>query len=195
MRIVLQAGLAAGIALTFPGVSTLMFSTAAMASSIETVTAPPAATPNITRLSCAAVCPPQKSNLSASTYVVPDIAPGTERTELREINGKMKFVRAEAWLGGSPVTFVSTASDAAVRLARGEPAVPATGPAFSVAATSSAGRPTVASASTSMNVSIDQTMTTAALSSATPSSAIRPIAASVATSQDFDGQNFKLRLD
>jgi hypothetical protein len=190
MHIVLQAGLAAGIALTFAGGSTLVFSTAAMASSIETVTAAPAATPNITQLSCVATCPPQKQNLKASTYVVPDIAPGTERTEIREIHGKMKFVRAEAWLGGSPVTFVSTASDAAVRLARGEPTVPATGPAISVAATGAAGGPAAASAHTSMNVSIDQTLTTAALSSTAT-----PVKASVAASQDFDGQNFKLRLE
>lgn len=43
----------------------------------------------------------------ASSYQVPTLEPGTQRTEIVEIGGEKKLARTEAWLGGSPVVFVS----------------------------------------------------------------------------------------
>jgi hypothetical protein len=42
----------------------------------------------------------------------PKLAPGEELVQLKRIDGKTKVYRTEAWLGGSPVTYVTTASDA-----------------------------------------------------------------------------------
>jgi hypothetical protein len=39
-----------------------------------------------------------------------ELAPGTQKIEVREVNGEKKVFRTEAWLGGSPVTFVSKAT-------------------------------------------------------------------------------------
>ncbi|TWF57264.1 hypothetical protein FHW37_102907 [Neorhizobium alkalisoli] len=44
---------------------------------------------------------------TASSYKVPTLEPGTQRTEIVEIDGEKKLARTEAWLGGSPVVFVS----------------------------------------------------------------------------------------
>lgn len=40
---------------------------------------------------------------------VVELEPGTQRIEIREVNGVRKVFRTEAWLGGSPVTHVSKA--------------------------------------------------------------------------------------
>ncbi|MDB5522752.1 MAG: hypothetical protein JWM58_515 [Rhizobium sp.] len=42
------------------------------------------------------------------------LAPGTQKIELRDVNGELKVFRTEAWLGGSPVTYVSKASTEAI---------------------------------------------------------------------------------
>jgi hypothetical protein len=41
-----------------------------------------------------------------------ELAPGTQKVELRTVDGVTKVYRTEAWLGGSPVVFVTKASDA-----------------------------------------------------------------------------------
>ena len=53
-------------------------------------------------------CAPVKSK----EVEVPEVTlePGTQKIEFREVNGEMKIFRTEAWLGGSPVTYVSKAS-------------------------------------------------------------------------------------
>jgi hypothetical protein len=43
-----------------------------------------------------------------------ELAPGTQKVELRTIDGVTKVYRTEAWLGGSPVVFVTKASDAMI---------------------------------------------------------------------------------
>jgi len=43
-----------------------------------------------------------------------ELAPGTQKVEIRNIGGVMKVYRTEAWLGGSPVVIVSKASDAQI---------------------------------------------------------------------------------
>ena len=47
--------------------------------------------------------------------VVPkvELAPGTQKIEIRTVNGVKKIYRTEAWLGGSPVVFVSKAPQTA----------------------------------------------------------------------------------
>jgi hypothetical protein len=54
-------------------------------------------------------CAPLKSTANQEE---PDITlePGTQRVEIRKVNGVLKVFRTEAWLGGSPVTYVSKAS-------------------------------------------------------------------------------------
>lgn len=52
-------------------------------------------------------CPTLKPKEDAVTYTVPTLPEGTQKTEIREINGEKKLVRTEAWLGGSPVVFIS----------------------------------------------------------------------------------------
>lgn len=189
--------LLAGIALAIPALIPLP----ASAASLEYVRTPPAATPSVTMLTCAA-CPALKPDVRAVTYVVPDIAPGTDRIEVRDINGEMKLVRAEAWLGGSPVTFISKASDEDIRIALGQPATPS----LALQATADGEAGGGASAETSMNVAVDAAMTTAALSAATAVSiasasvSSSPVAdpapvANESPSHDFDGQTLQLRLN
>jgi len=40
-----------------------------------------------------------------------ELAPGTQKVEIRNVGGVMKVYRTEAWLGGSPVVVVSKAFD------------------------------------------------------------------------------------
>lgn len=189
--------LLAGIALAIPALIPL----SASAASLEYVRTPPASTPSVTVLTCT-VCPALKPDVREVTYVVPDLAPGTDRIEVRDINGEMKLVRAEAWLGGSPVTFVSKASDEDIRIALGQPATPPLVMQATAAGEAGGG----ASAETSMNVAVDAAMTTASLSPATAvsiaSASVAPSPASdqaplanESSSHDFDGQTLQLRLN
>ncbi|CZT34396.1 plant virulence effector HPE1-like domain-containing protein [Rhizobium sp. 9140] len=195
MRGFLLAGLA------FASAIPALTPSSALASSIEYVRTPPVSAPSVTVLHCKD-CPALKPDVRAVTYVVPDLAPGTDRTEVKDINGEMKLVRAEAWLGGSPVTFISKASDEQIRIARGEPAIPP----LTILATAEGDAGGGAAAATSMNVAVDATATTASLS---PATAVSIASASVAsspladhaaataesTSHDFDGQSLQLRLN
>jgi len=55
-------------------------------------------------------CPPIKPEIAKKDYVVPELPVGTQTMVIRQINGEQQVVRTEAWLGGSPVVFVSKAS-------------------------------------------------------------------------------------
>ncbi len=79
----------------------------ALAGSIEPVTGATAAD-SISTITCEA-CPALKPKPVAETYHVDAIAPGTQKVEIREENGERKLFRTEAWMGGSPVLFVSKA--------------------------------------------------------------------------------------
>ena len=70
--------------------------------------AAPAFAGSIATVSCS-TCPALKPRPQSETYHVDAIAPGTQKIEIREENGQRKIYRTEAWMGGSPVTFVSTA--------------------------------------------------------------------------------------
>ena len=52
-------------------------------------------------------CPAIKPPMVKKDYVVPDLAPGTQSVVVRDIDGQRKVVRTEAWMGGSPVVFIS----------------------------------------------------------------------------------------
>lgn len=78
----------------------------AFASSIETVVSSAAKGPSIVKISCA-TCPAPKTKEEISGYRVPSLPAGTQDVEIREVDGKKKLMRTEAWMGGSPVTYVS----------------------------------------------------------------------------------------
>jgi hypothetical protein len=67
-----------------------------------------------------AECPPLKPEMAAKSYIVPELKPGTQTMEIRDINGQKKIARTEAWMGGSPVTFISKATPEALAAA-GQP--------------------------------------------------------------------------
>ncbi len=62
-------------------------------------------------------CPALKGKAMTKTYTVPDLKPGTETTVVRDINGEKKIVRTEAWMGGSPVVFISKPTPEALEAA------------------------------------------------------------------------------
>jgi hypothetical protein len=64
--------------------------------------------PSIDHVTCPQ-CAPLKSRVREE---VPDVvlAPGTQKIEFRKVGGVLKVFRTEAWMGGSPVTYVSKAS-------------------------------------------------------------------------------------
>lgn len=79
----------------------------AMASSIEYINGVHASNGSFIRHDCTD-CEPAKDKTVAEGYAIPSIAPGTQHMEMREVDGKRTLIRTEAWLGGAPVTFVST---------------------------------------------------------------------------------------
>lgn len=65
-------------------------------------------------------CPALKEKFKGAAYHVDAIAPGTQKVEVREKNGERLVFRTEAWMGGSPVVFVSKAPIEAVEAADAE---------------------------------------------------------------------------
>ncbi|MGX5719514.1 plant virulence effector HPE1-like domain-containing protein [Shinella zoogloeoides] len=111
-------------------------------------------------------CPALKPKIKAATYHVDAIAPGTQKVEVREENGERKIFRTEAWMGGSPVVFVSKA------------------PAETTQA---------ASTDTEENaVTVDAGTQTGALDEG---AARHAKTAAIASSREFDPGKFELRLD
>ena len=90
----------------------------AQASSIDVVVTGKDAPRSIEKISCpSCVAKPKKVVQS-----VVELAPGTQRVEIREVGGVKKIYRTEAWLGGSPVVMVSKAlPDEMPVLAEGQP--------------------------------------------------------------------------
>lgn len=86
----------------------------ASASSIEAIVSGKAVNQSIRTIDCSS-CPPLVEKKEKSTYTVADIEPGTQKIELKTINGEMKTVRTEAWMGGSPVVFVSKATEDVIK--------------------------------------------------------------------------------
>ncbi|MGV1761263.1 plant virulence effector HPE1-like domain-containing protein [Rhizobium sp. A22-96] len=75
---------------------------------------------NIIEKSCAN-CPPLALKTAEKEYTVPTLTPGTQSVVIRTVDGEKKVVRTEAWMGGSPVMFVSKPTPEALAAA-GEPA-------------------------------------------------------------------------
>jgi hypothetical protein len=91
MRMILLAGM-------------MTMTTAAHAeSSIDVITTNDAS-PSIDFIHCTD-CAPLKSKKAAVPEVV--LKPGTQKVEVKQVDGELKVFRTEAWLGGSPVTYVS----------------------------------------------------------------------------------------
>ncbi|MBX4952341.1 hypothetical protein HJA95_22840 [Rhizobium binae] len=111
----------------FLGAAILLMAGTAMASSIEIIgkTAPRAAGSIVTE-SCAD-CPPLQAEVTKKDYTVPQLKPGAlQTTEVRDVGGEKKVYRTEAWMGGSPVVFVSKATPEAM-IAAAPPAPAADG--------------------------------------------------------------------
>jgi hypothetical protein len=100
-------------------VALLSSTVSAQASSIDVVVTGKDVPRSIEKISCpSCVAKPKKVVQS-----VVELAPGTQRIEIREVGGVKKIYRTEAWLGGSPVVMVSKAlPDEMPVLAEGQPA-------------------------------------------------------------------------
>ncbi|PDT31298.1 hypothetical protein CO660_04600 [Rhizobium sp. L9] len=106
----------------FLGAAVLLMAGSAMASSIEVIgkTAGRAEGSIVTER-CTA-CPPLQAEQSRKDYTVPELKPGVlQASEVRDVGGETKIFRTEAWMGGSPVVFVSKATPEA--LAAAEPSI------------------------------------------------------------------------
>jgi len=84
----------------------VLASSTAFASSIVTIAGAHSSSPSIIEKRCTD-CAPLKVKAQSSTYKVPELTIGTQKTDIVEINGEKKIVRTEAWFGGSPVIYVS----------------------------------------------------------------------------------------
>ncbi len=157
----------------------------AFASSIEIVVPSESDNSSIAAVSCAS-CPPLVVK-KKSAYIVPEVAKGTARVELKEVNGKMKLVRTEAWLGGSPVVFITSASDDDIKAAQAKnlPLPVVTG--------AMEANPADAGAQAAAVIAIDTSAKTSALGSISTKS-IPSKTAGMASSREFDPADFELRL-
>lgn len=91
---------------------------AAQAGSINVVTTGKDAPRSIEKISCPTCVMKPKKEIQS----VAELAPGTQKIEIRDIGGVKKVFRTESWLGGSPVVFVSKAlPDSAPVIADGQP--------------------------------------------------------------------------
>jgi hypothetical protein len=91
----------------------------AMANSIQPMQSLPAGGNSLSMLSKSCTdCPALKGvELIKKQYVVPVLENGRQTTVVRQINGETKVVRTEAWLGGSPVVFISNPTPEALAAA------------------------------------------------------------------------------
>ena len=167
--------------------ASLLAAGAAGATSIENVASGQDGNSSVSQLSCAH-CPPPVVK-KKSSYVVPTVAPGTDRVELKMINGEMKVVRTEAWLGGSPVVFVRT-SEAAIKAAKARIAPEGDLQGTRLAAVDAT--PVEAKAAAAVTI-IDRAAMTGALDTASTAD-MAAITPQDGHSQEVDLQKFELRL-
>jgi len=93
----------------------------AQAGSIEAIRTGQDAVRSIEKIDCGSCVRQEKKKLAAAAI---ELAPGTQRIEIREVDGVKKVYRTEAWLGGSPAVYVSKAlPDADTAVAEGQPVV------------------------------------------------------------------------
>lgn len=151
-----------------PTLALMLFTAPAFAGSIEPVAADADGGASIETIRCTD-CPALQPKLEAVTYHVDDIAPGTQKVEIREEDGERKIFRTEAWMGGSPVVFVSKAPEETQHAAEAE--------------TPAEEKPAE---------TVDAGATTSALDS---SAAHEAASAAMVPSQEFDPSGFELRLN
>jgi len=80
----------------------------ALASSVEVVHAVPRAESHSVEVMRCPDCPPPVA-VKKSDYIVPTLAAGEQKAEIKDVNGERKLIRTEAWMGGSPVVFINKA--------------------------------------------------------------------------------------
>jgi hypothetical protein len=95
----------------------LLIGGSAMASSFLPIDARTRASGDSIQTKVCADCPPIRPEIAKKDYVVPELPIGTQTMVVRQIDGEQKIVRTEAWLGGSPVVFISKASPEALAAA------------------------------------------------------------------------------
>ncbi|MBD9371259.1 hypothetical protein IB238_01220 [Rhizobium sp. ARZ01] len=95
-----------------PTVAFALLGAPALASSIEPIASSDKGQGSIATISCTD-CPALKEKKQSKTYFVPEVEPGTQKVEIREVDGEKMIFRSESWLGGSPVVFVSKAPEEA----------------------------------------------------------------------------------
>lgn len=166
--------------------ASLAAASTAGASSLERVVSGEKINHSITQLSCGQC--PALIVAKKTGYIVPEIAAGTERVELKEINGEMKMVRTEAWLGGSPVVFISKASDDDIKEAHAKMTL-----SGDLAKTATAEILPVEAEATATPVMIDSAAKTSSLSVASLSG-MAAVTPQDRRSQEVDLENFQLRL-
>lgn len=66
-------------------------------------------------------CPSIKPPEVKKDYIVPELKPGTQTIVIRDVDGQKKVVRTEAWMGGSPVVFMSKPTPEALAAANTAP--------------------------------------------------------------------------
>lgn len=84
----------------------VLASSTAFASSITTIGGTHAPGKSIVEKRCGN-CVSGPAKAAEPSYKVPDLAPGTQKIEIIDVNGEKKLARTEAWFGGSPVIYVS----------------------------------------------------------------------------------------
>lgn len=142
----------------------------AFAGSFEPVAKATSAGSSIETITCND-CPPLKPKRSLDTYHVDSIEPGTQKVEIREADGERKIFRTEAWMGGSPVLFVSKAPVETTQAAEVEKPV-------------------------EENATATETVDASAKTSAVDETAARKAeTATMASSREFDPSKFALRLN
>jgi hypothetical protein len=82
----------------------------AFSASITNLGGTPDVAPSVVHSRCDN-CPAPTPPADRSTYTVPSLQTGTQRTEVLDIGGEKKRFRTESWLGGSPVVIVSKLQD------------------------------------------------------------------------------------
>jgi hypothetical protein len=82
--------------------------TSANAGSIDVIKTNAERSGSIERIRCESCLRETEVKKAASVI---ELAPGTQKIEIREVDGVRKVFRTEAWMGGSPVVYVSKSID------------------------------------------------------------------------------------
>lgn len=123
----MAAGNGGSMRKTLLTVAIVLASGSAMASSIDVIHGNRTGNGSVVSVTCEA-CPIAIVKAKPAD-AAPTLSPGTQNISIRDVDGKKQIVRTEAWLGGSPVTFVSKnaawlpADDTATALAETAPTI------------------------------------------------------------------------